>query len=172
VGHTATSRHTWALAQTPPLPAPDLCDAVVVQARAHSGVVHVTTRSVYGTTVQVEAALRAAPVSRLIKTSGVERNHLTLRQHTRWMGRQVHACSKEPDGLEHQRTLAFAYDHFGVPHRGRRQRVAGPLPTTGDRGSSKKWTSVPPAMAAGLTDHVWTMDEWRSVRVPPPSLWS
>src|SRR6201988_760297 len=65
------------------------CDAVVVKARAHSRVVHVTTRIVYGTTVQVEAALRASPVSRVIKTSGVERNNLTIRQHTRRIGRKV-----------------------------------------------------------------------------------
>jgi len=26
-------------------------------------------------------------------------------------------------------------------------------------------------MAAGLTDHVWTMDELLSFRVPPKSLW-
>jgi hypothetical protein len=45
-----------------------LCYAVVVKERAHSRVVHVTTRIVYGTTVQVEAALRASPVSRMINT--------------------------------------------------------------------------------------------------------
>jgi hypothetical protein len=26
---------------------------------------------------------------------------------------------------------------------------------------------VPPVMAAGLTDHVWTMEKWLSFRVPP-----
>jgi len=31
--------------------------------------------------------------------------------------------------------------------------------------------AVTPAMAAGLTDHVWTMDELLSFRVPPKSLW-
>jgi site-specific DNA recombinase len=36
----------------------------------------------------------------------------------------------------------------------------------------KKWKSMTPAMAAGLTDHVWTMDELLSFRVPPQSLWS
>jgi hypothetical protein len=157
VGHTATSRDTW---------------AVVVKARAHGRVVHVTTRLVYGTTGQVDAALRAPPVSRMIKTSGVERNHLTIRQHTRRMRRQVKAFSKEPDCLEHQLTRAFAYDHFVVSHRGLRQCWACPLPTTGGNGSYKQWTSVTPAMAAGLTDHVWTMDELLSVRVPPKSLWS
>src|SRR5712691_3651815 len=58
-----------------------------------------------------------------------------------------------------------------VPHCGLRQRLACPLPTKGDKGSYKKWKSVTPAMAAGLTDHVWTTDELLSFRVPPKSLW-
>ena len=85
--------------------------------RAHGRGVHVTTRIVYGTTVQVEVALRASPVSHTINTYGVERNNLTIRQHTRRMGRKVNAFSKAPDCLEHQLTLAFAYYHFVVPHR-------------------------------------------------------
>ena len=31
--------------------------------------------------------------------------------------------------------------------------------------------TVTPAMATGLTDHVWTMDELLSFRVPPKHLW-
>jgi hypothetical protein len=45
------------------------------------------------------------------------------------------------------------------------------MPTKGCKGSYKKWKQVTPAMAAGLTDHVWTMDELLSFRVPPKSLW-
>jgi len=43
-----------------------LCYAVVVKERAHGRVVHVTTRIVYGTSEQVEAALQASPVSHTI----------------------------------------------------------------------------------------------------------
>jgi hypothetical protein len=76
-----------------------------------------TTRVVYGTIAQGEAALQASPVRRAMNTSGVERNHLTGRQHARRLGQQVNACSKEPDDLEHHLTLAFAYSHCVVPHR-------------------------------------------------------
>jgi len=152
-------------------PPPDLCYAVVVKERENGRVVNVTTRVVYGTTEQVEAALRASPVSFTINTYGVERNNLTVRQHSRRMGRKVNACSKEPDYLEHQLTLAFAYYHFIVPHRGLRQRLPRARPTKGRKGSYQKWKPVTPAMAAGLTDHVWTMDELLSFRVPPRSLW-
>ena len=152
-------------------PPPDLCYAIVVKERKYGRIIHVTTRVVYGTLAQVEAALQASPVSRAINTYGVERNNLTVRQHARRLGRKVNAFSKEPDYLEHQLTLAFAYYHFVVPHRSLRQRLLHPLPTKGQKGSRKKWKPVTPAMAAGLTDHVWTMDELLSFRVPPQHLW-
>lgn len=153
------------------VPPPDLCYAVVVKERENGRVVEVTTRIVYGTAEQVEAALRASSVSHAINTYGVERNNLTIRQHSRRMGRKVNAFSKDPDYLEHQLTLAFAYYHFVIPHRGLRQRLRRPLPTNGRKGSRRKWKPVTPAMAAGLTDHVWTMDELLSFRVPPKYLW-
>lgn len=153
------------------VPPADLCYAVVVKEREQGRVVEVTTRIVYGTTEQVEAALQDSPVSYTINTYGVERNNLTVRQHSRRMSRKVNAFSKDPDYLEYQLTLAFAYYHFVMPHRGLRQRLPHALPTKGRKGSYKKWKLVTPAMAAGLTDHVWTMDELLSFRVPPKSLW-
>ena len=152
-------------------PLPDLCYAIVVQERKHGRVLHVTTRVVYGTLAQVEAALQVSPVSRTINTYGVERNNLTVRQPARRLGRKVNAFSKEPDYLGHQLTLAFAYYHFVVPHRSLRQRLPHSLPTKGRNGSRKKWKPVTPAMASGLTDHMWTMDELLSFRVPPKHLW-
>lgn len=153
------------------VPPPDLCYAVVVKERENGRVVKVTTRVVYGTAQRIAAALQASSVSRTINTYGVERNNLTVRQHSRRLGRKVNAFSKAPDYLEHQLTLAFAYYHFVIPHRGLRQRLSRPLPTKGRKGSYKKWKPVTPAMAAGLTDHVWTMDELLSFRVPPKHLW-
>lgn len=153
------------------VPPPDLCSAVVVKERQNGRVVEVTTRSVSGTTEQVEVALQASPVSHTINTYGVERTNLTGRQPSRRMGRKVNAFSKDPDYLEDPLTLAFAYYHFVVPHRGLRQHLPKPLPTKGRKGSYKKWKPVTPAMAAGLTDHVWTMDELLSFRVPPKQLW-
>jgi len=65
------------------------------------------------------------------------------------------------DFLEHQLTLACAYYHCVVLHRGLRQCLACPLLTKGDKVSSKKWKSVTPAMAAGLT----TSGQWMSYSV-------
>jgi IS1 family transposase len=152
-------------------PPPDLCYAVVVKERERGRVVNVTTRTVYGTEEQVRTALHDSPVSQVINTYGVERNNLTVRQHSRRMGRKVNAFSKDRDYLEYQLTLAFAYYHFVIPHRGLRQRLSKPVPTKGPHATYKKWKQVTPAMAAGLTDHIWTMDELLSFRVPPKRFW-
>jgi IS1 family transposase len=151
-------------------PPPNLCYAVVVKERERGRVVNVTTRIVYGTEEQIRTALHNSPVSRAINTSGVERNNLTIRQHSRRMGRKVNAFSKDRDYLEYQLTLAFAYYHFVIPHRGLRRRLSEPIPTKGPNATYKKWKQVTPAMAAGLTDHIWTIDELLSFRLPPRCL--
>ena len=38
---------------------------------------------------------------------------------------------------------------------------------TNGSGSAKQWRPCPPAMAAGLTDRVWTLREVLLFRVPP-----
>ena len=47
-----------------------------------------------------------------------------------------------------------------------RVRLAEPQPIGGLR-NPKKWQTRTPAMAAGVTDHVLTMQELLSIRVPP-----
>jgi hypothetical protein len=153
------------------VPPDDWLYAVVCKRRERGRVVEVTTHVVYGTPERITQALADSPVLSVISTFGVERNHLTIRQHARRLGRKVNAFSKDHAYLEDQWALSFAYYHFVVPHLGLRHRLAPPLPTKGS-GSPKRWLQRTPAMAAGLTDHIWTMDELLSFRVPPRFVWS
>jgi IS1 family transposase/transposase-like protein len=159
------------------LPAPrqrppaELCYAVIIKEREGSRVVQVSTRLIYGTEEQLRHHWKTSAVSHTINTYGVERNNLTVRQHSRRLGRKVNAFSKKRAYLKYQLALAFAYYHFCCPHRGLRQKLPRPIPTKQGNGSPKKWRRVTPAMAASLTDHVWTMDELLSFRVPPTSQW-
>ena len=152
-------------------PPPDLCYAVVVKEREGQHLVRVTTRLVYGTEPQLLTFLRTSPVSKVINTYGVERNNLTIRQHSRRLGPKVNAFSKKRIYLKYQLALAFAFYHFCCPHRRLRQKLDLPLPTKNGQGSPKKWQPVTPAMAAGLTDHVGSIDELLSFRAPPRSRW-
>jgi hypothetical protein len=45
--------------------------------------------------------------------------------------------------------------------------AAGCRYTTHGTGAAKRWQPRTPAMAAGLTDHVWTLREVLLFRVPP-----
>ncbi len=102
------------------VPPDDLLYAVVNKRRKHGRVVAVTTHVVSGTPARLAQVLTDSPVSRVISTLGVERNHWTIRQHARRMGRKVQAFSKDHTYLEYHLALSFAYDHFMIPHRGLR----------------------------------------------------
>jgi hypothetical protein len=54
--------------------------------------------------------------------------------------------------------------NFWLPHTGLRQPL--PQPPNG-MGSVKQWQPWTPAMAAGLTEHVWTLCEVLLCCVPP-----
>jgi IS1 family transposase len=148
------------------LPPPDLKYAIVVKKRKKGHVVSVETEVVFGDETTILALLAASPVSNTINTSYVERQNLTIRQGSRRLTRKASAFSKERDWLEKQLWLAFAYYHFVLPNLGLRQKLPKPIPTKGKRGSPKKWRQVTPAMAAGFTDHPWTMEELLTFRVP------
>ena len=60
----------------------------------------------------------------------------------------------------------MAYYHLVLPHRRLRQPLPEPEPTRGS-GSLRRWQPVTPAIAARLTDHVWTTTALLSYRVPP-----
>jgi hypothetical protein len=55
---------------------------------------------------------------------------------------------------------------FCLPHASIRLPLAAPESTKGS-GSAKLWQPCTPAMAAGLTDRVWTLREVFMFRVPP-----
>ena len=68
--------------------------------------------------------------------------------------------------MEKHLWLSLAYYHFVLPHGSLARPLLKPQPPLGSR-SPKKWQPVTRAMAASITDHVWTMKELLGYRVPP-----
>jgi len=101
-----------------------------------------------------------------INTAFVERLNLTIRQHVAAVGRRVSTLCKGEDGVRHQLILYSVYYNFCLPHASLRQALPQSVPTK-VTGSAKLWRQCTPAMAAGLTDHVWTLREVLLFRVPP-----
>jgi len=146
------------------MPLPQLRYAQVVKTVRRGRLVSVTHRVVFGTLVAVEQVL--APLGWQINTAFVERINLDIRQHIAAVGRRVTTLCKGEDGLRQQLTLYHVYHNFCLPHASLRQPLPQPVLTNG-AGSAKLWRPCTPAMAAGLTDRVWTLREVLLFRVPP-----
>src|SRR5215468_4648058 len=101
-----------------------------------------------------------------IQTAFIERVNLTIRQHVAAVGRRVMTLCKGEEGLHQQLVWYHGYYNFCLTHASLRQPLPQPLPTNGN-GSAKRWQPQTPAMAAGLTDHVWSVREVLLFRVPP-----
>jgi transposase-like protein/IS1 family transposase len=146
------------------MPRPELLYAQVVKTMRRRRIVEVKHRVVFGTQLAIEQVLAACGWQ--INTSFVERLNLSLRQRVAAIGRRSATPCKSEDGLGQQLALFQVYHNFVLPHTSLRQALAEPVPTKG-RGSAKAWCPYTPAMAAGLTDHVWTLNEVLMFRVPP-----
>ena len=146
------------------MPLPQLCYAQVIKTVRRRRLVRVSHRVVFGTFEAVQEVLAACGWQ--INTAFIERLNLSFRQHVAAVGRRVTTLCKGEQGLHQQLALYHTYYNFCLPHASLRQPWPQPLPTNGP-GSAKRWQSRTPAMAAGLTDHVWTLREVLCFRVPP-----
>ncbi len=94
-------------------------------------------------------------------TAYIERSNLTSRLFNGRQVRKTLAFSKEVEAYRAAATWEDCYYNLVRPHKSLR------LPTTGN--SSRKWVPRTPAMAAGLTDHIWTVKELLTV-LPVPGV--
>jgi len=146
------------------MPLPGLLYAQVVKTVRRRRLVRVRHRVVFGTLEAVERVLAACGCQ--INTSFVERLNLTIRQHVAAVGRRVSTLCKGEDGLRQQLVVFHCYYNFCLPHTNLRQPLPQPEPTNGT-GSAMQWRPCTLAMAAGLTNQVWSLREVLLFRVPP-----
>jgi IS1 family transposase len=146
------------------MPLPQLLNAQVVKTVRCRRLVRVRHRVVFGTLEAVQQVLAACGWQ--INTAFFERVNLSTRQHVAAVGRRASTLCKGEDGLRQQLVLYQNYYNFCLPHISLRQPLPLPLPTKGT-GSAKQWRPQTPAMAAGLTDRVWSLRKVLMFRVPP-----
>jgi hypothetical protein len=123
--------------------------ATVHKEREKGRVVAIVTAVILGTWRAVAGALERSGASRAINTSFVERHHLTDRHHNARKSRKTYRFSKDWRMHEAMTYLTMYSYNFCWPVRTLRERVGG--------SAYRKRT---PAMAAGLADHVWSLQEW------------
>ena len=83
-------------------------------------------------------AVTGDPDPKHVSTSYVERQNLTMRMSMRRFTRLTNAFSKKLENHGHMVTLHFLHYNFARVH---------------------KTLRITPAMAAGITDHVWSLED-------------
>jgi IS1 family transposase len=139
------------------VPPKELRYAQVVKEREKGRVVDVRTQVIFGDAEEIRQFLEKSPVSNHINTAFVERNNLSLRQYSKRLARKTNAFSKDVRHLEGQLYVASAYYHLVKPHLGLRLHA---------HSQNRKWLQRTPAMAADITEHIWSTRELLVYRVP------
>src|SRR6185503_821566 len=118
-------------------------------------------RIVQGSPDQVSSLLQATQKGGKINTAFIERFNATFRQRLAWLARRSRNLARQPETLQAGMFIVGCIYNFCAYHDS--LRVAFYLAQGGQR-----WLHRSPAIAAGLTDHLWTMEELFTFKVPPP----
>jgi transposase-like protein len=129
--------------------------AQVVKRYERRRVVDVERRIVDGTPARVETLRRRSQGNGVINTAYIERLNATFRARLGALTRRSRALARCTLTLQHGMYLIGTVYNFCTPHA-----------SLGCAG----WVTTP-AMATGITDHCWTVQELLSFHVPPPQ-WS
>ena len=142
-------------------PPADLQYGQVVKHRdEHGRMTSIERRVVFGTEEKVkEKLVEAGCCYTTISTAHVESDNLMSRQTNSRLVRDALSFSKEMEALRYQTALDDMAHNFLRHHDSLRVRLSKPERTRGKNGTRKKWLQRTPAMAAGITDHRWTMEE-------------
>jgi IS1 family transposase len=118
---------------------PEMCYGRVKKRKEKGQVVAVETEVVFGTLGQGEE----------ISTSYVERQNATDRHRNARKNRKTYRFSKDWEIHEAMTVFTMYSYNFCWPVRTLRQKD-----------EQGQWQQRTPAMVAGLTDHVWSLEEW------------
>ena len=132
----------------------------VVKIRKDKLITKIETRPIFGSETEIEQKLSVLSHS-TINTAFIERVNLTLRQEISKLHRRGLGFSKTNLGLSAHLTFYQFYYNFCRSHHSLRIPTTLILPTT-----TKTWEPQTPAMAAGLTDHIWTISELLTTPIP------
>ena len=133
---------------------PELCIATIIKRSEKKRVVEVTRRLVVGTREQAEHLLQLTAGCQQFNTSLIERFNGTMRERLAVLTRKCRHAAHRVDALEAGMyligcTYNFCFAHHELSH------------------AKRFGSACTPAMAAGLTDHLWTIEEVLTYKVAP-----
>ena len=139
---------------------PQVCIAVVIKRTEKKRVVEITRKLVQGTLEQAQVLLSASQGGTVLNTAFIERLNGTIRQRLASLTRKCRHAARRLTALESGMWLLGCTYNLCWPHHELSRRAAK---VQGVRGE----VLLTPAMASGLTDHVWSLRELLSYRVAP-----
>ncbi len=145
----------------------NVCIVQVVKeysAHATKRVVGVIRRIAQGTQKQVHLLLQKTQNTTQAHVAYIERLNGTFRSRIVALIRRGRSLFRQSETLQQAMYLVGTVYNFCAPHRSLRKVLYLP----GNGFQSRHWIPRTPAMAAGITDHIWTMQELLSYQVPLP----
>jgi len=136
-----------------------LCYAQVIKRYSERRVVEISRRVKYGDAEQVETLRHKAHAGSVLNTAFIERLNATFRGRLTSLARRTRALARRTKTIEQGMWLVGTLYNFCTAHES--LRVRGET-------AARQWPERTPAMAAGITDHRWSVKELLSYRVPPP----
>ena len=133
--------------------------AQVVKRSERRRVVETERRIIDGTPARVETLRRRSQGEGVINTAYIERLNATFRERLAPLARRSRALARRTLTLQHGMYLIGTVYNFCTPH------ASLGLATLG---AGRRSTPQTPAMAAGITDHCWSVQHLLSYHVPPP----
>jgi hypothetical protein len=124
----------------------------MVKQREHGRVVGIKVRVVFGDPIETLALLGQS-------TSYIERTHLTMRLFNGRLTRKTLAFSKNVEMYRASAAWEDLVYNLARSLKTLRTEVFG--------NPKRRWKPRSPAMASGLTDHIWTVKELLTTVVPP-----
>jgi transposase-like protein len=140
---------------------PQVCIAVVIKRTEKKRVVEVTRKMVQGTLEQAQVLLSVSHGGTALNTAFIERLNGTIRQRLASLTRKCRHAARRLAALESGMWLLGSTYNLCWPHHELSRQATKVQEGRGE-------VLLTPAMASGLTDHIWSIQELLSYRVTPP----
>ena len=122
---------------------------------------YVEQRIVQGSPEQIDKLRQKSGGGKTINTAYIERLNATFRQRLANLGRRTRYPARQVQTLISGMFIVGCLYNFCDSHKSLRQKLWLTE-------NSYRWVPRTPALAAGLTDHIWTPHELFHFKVPPP----
>jgi transposase-like protein/IS1 family transposase len=133
---------------------PHLCIATVIKRTEKKHVVEVTRKLTLGTLERALTLLQASQGGTVLNTAFIERLNGTMRERLATLTRKCRHAARHLDGLQRGMYLIGCTYNFCWPHHELSK-------------ASHLGFACTPAMASGLTDHIWSVRELLMYKLAP-----